>query len=276
MTKEQIRIGRMFIDPEDGKIKERSRSWKEGKIKGSKDQKSCEDEKMERTLQDGRLEAKTLADPLGSGARSCVPTDEPAKAKPCGEDQKMERSCREDEKMERSSERSGEDKKSWEEILEELDDVAENQKQANMLGTVEPEGLNALEDQEWEEVEMAVDSGATETVIGEDILQFLALLEGLACRRGVKYEVANGVRIPNLGEKRFTGITEEGSLRQITAQVCDVNKPLLSVSKMVKAGNRVVFDEDGSYIENVQSGEKVWLKEQGGMYMLKIWVKRGF
>ena len=169
-----------------------------------------------------------------------------------------------------------EDEKSGEEILEELDDEAENQKQANMLGTVEPEGLNALEDHEWEEVEMAVDSGATETVIGEDILQFLALLEGLACRRGVKYEVANGVRIPNLGEKRFTGVTEEGSLRQITAQVCDVNKPLLSVSKMVTAGNRVVFDKDGSYIENVQSGENVWLKEQGGMYMLKIWVKKGF
>ena len=104
----------------------------------------------------------------------------------------------------------GRERKSWEEILEELDDEAENQKQANMLGTIEPEGLYALEDHEWEEVEMAVDSGATETVIGEDILQFLALLEGLACRRGVKYEVANGVRIPNLGEKRFTGITEEG------------------------------------------------------------------
>ena len=55
-----------------------------------------------------------------------------------------------------------------------------------------------------------------------------------------------------------------------------MNKPLLSVSKVVAAGNRVVFDENGSYIENIASGEKVWLKSQGGMYMLKMYVKKGF
>ena len=123
---------------------------------------------------------------------------------------------------------------------------------------------------------MAVDSGATETVIGAEMLSFLKLLEGQAFRRGVKYEVANVVRIPNLGEKKFEAVTEEGGIREITAQVCDVNKPLLSVSKMVAAGNRVVFGPDGSYVEDVKTGEVVWLKEQGGMYMLKMWVKKGF
>ena len=72
------------------------------------------------------------------------------------------------------------------------------------------------------------------------------------------------------------GFTEEGLAREIVAQVCEVNKPLLSVSKMVAAGNRVVFDESGSYIENIVSGEKVWMKSQGGMYMLKMFVKKGF
>ena len=104
---------------------------------------------------------------------------------------------------------------------------------------------------------MAVDSGATETVIGEDTLKFIKMLEGQALRRGVKYEVANGVRIPNLGEKQFDAATEDGSIRQITAHVCEVNKPLLSVSKMVAAGNRVVFSPEGSYVEDVNSGEVV-------------------
>ena len=45
---------------------------------------------------------------------------------------------------------------------------------------------------------------------------------------------------------------------------------------MVAAGNRVVFSPEGSYVEDVSSGEVVWLKEQGGMYMLKVWVKTGF
>ena len=145
-----------------------------------------------------------------------------------------------------------------------------------LLETVEPEILNALEDPVWEEIELAVDSGATETVIGENILKSIDLLEGMAYKRGVKYEVANGIRIPNLCEKKFNGFTEDGMAREITAQVCEVNKPLLSVSKIVAAGNRVVFDPDGSYIEDTESGEKVWLKNQGGMYMIKMWVKRGF
>ena len=32
-----------------------------------------------------------------------------------------------------------------------------------------PEGVNNVSEQEWEEIEMAVDSGATETMVGEDI-----------------------------------------------------------------------------------------------------------
>ena len=146
----------------------------------------------------------------------------------------------------------------------------------NILGTVEPEGINTLDDLEWEEIELAVDSGATETVIGEEALQSIKLVEGAAYKRGVKYEVANGLRIPNFGEKRFVGFTEERLAREIVAQVCEVNKPLLSVSKIVAAGNRVVFDESGSYIENIVSEEKVWMKSQGGMYMLKMFVKKGF
>ena len=95
-------------------------------------------------------------------------------------------------------------------------------------------------------------------------------------RRGVRYEVANGVRIPDLGEKECQAVTEEGKARHITAQVCEVNKALLSVSKVVAAGNRVVSDGEGSYIEDKASGERMWLKEQGGMYVLKVWVKQGF
>ena len=74
------------------------------------------------------------------------------------------------------------------------------------------------------------------------------------------------------------GTSEEGTERNMTAQVCDVNKALLSVKRVVKAGNRLVFDEDGSYIEDKQTGEKMWMEENNGMYILKLWVgaKSGF
>ena len=129
------------------------------------------------------------------------------------------------------------------------------------------------EQQEWEEIEMAVDSGATETVVGEDMIRGVETKPGEATRRGVQYEVASGDLIPNLGEKNFTAYGEQGQARAIKAQVCEVNKALLSVSRMVQAGNTVVFSRSGSYVEDEQTNERIPLREQGGMYMLKLWVK---
>ena len=146
----------------------------------------------------------------------------------------------------------------------------------SILREVVPDGIHAVEELDWEELEMAVDSGATETVVNEDMLKNIETKEGSAYRRGVEYEVANGEYIPNLGEKKFLGVGENGEARHITAQVCAVNKALLSVKKMVQAGNRVVFEQAGGYIEDVVSGERLHLKEQGGMYMLKMWVQRPF
>ena len=84
------------------------------------------------------------------------------------------------------------------------------------------------------------------------------------------------MRIPNLGEKEFNGTSEEGLIKSVKAQVCDVNKALLSVKKMTGAGNRVVFDEEGSYIEHKQSGRKMWMREENNMFVLGLWVKTGF
>ena len=96
---------------------------------------------------------------------------------------------------------------------------------------------------------------------------------GEGTRRGVQYELASGDRIPNLGEKNFTAFGDEGQARNIKAQVCDVNKPLMSVSKMVQANNTIVFSKRGSYIEDDFTKERLPLREHGGMYMLKLWVR---
>ena len=145
------------------------------------------------------------------------------------------------------------------------------------LQAVYPQGVNSVaENGGWEEIELAVDSGATETVVGEDMLHSIKTTEGESFKRAVEYEVANGVTIPNLGEKCFVAVAEEGQRRKMRAQVCSVNKALLGVSRMVQAGNRVVFEQSGSYVEDLHSGERMHMEEKGGMYMLKVWVERGF
>ena len=121
---------------------------------------------------------------------------------------------------------------------------------------------------------MAVDSGASETVLPPHHLEHVRTVEGEASRRQVCYEVANGDRIANLGEKTFTGLTDaEGHIRTVKAQVCDVSKPLMSVSRLVKAGNTVVFAPEGAHILHADSGERIRLTEKNGMYHLRMWVQ---
>ena len=121
-----------------------------------------------------------------------------------------------------------------------------------------------------------MDSGATETVAPDSMPESIPTKPGVASRKGVEYEAANGATIPNEGEKKFSAFTEDGREKKMTVQICDVNQGLLSVSKLNMAGNRVMFDGDDSYIQNKASGEKTWMKRKGGMFTLKMWVRRPF
>ena len=90
----------------------------------------------------------------------------------------------------------------------------------------------------------------------------------------MRYEVADGTLLPNLGEKRIEVIAEGGVRRKMVAQVCGVNKALLSVRRVTAAGNTVVFRKDHGYIEEDKTGEKIWMKEKDGMYVVTLWVPR--
>ena len=78
------------------------------------------------------------------------------------------------------------------------------------------------------------------------------ITEGPAFKRGVQYEVANGVRIPSLGENKFTGFMGNGVAGSLAAHVCAVNECLMSASKIAKAGNRFIVDGEGDPIERTR------------------------
>ena len=146
-------------------------------------------------------------------------------------------------------------------------------KPLGMVGSVKQitiESARAVEEvPEWEELEIAVDSGASVTVIGRDMVK---AVEAKGARPDIKYEVADGSQIEHLGEKTFTAYIDSGLEHYLTAQVTEVNKALLSVSKIVGKGCKVVFDREESYIENKSSGEWIPLEERNGMYVLKMWI----
>ena len=142
------------------------------------------------------------------------------------------------------------------------------------LVTLEPEPLYSCkegEGEEWELLDMLVDSGASETVVPPQAVSSVEVVPSDASRRGVMYEVANGSRIPNLGEKSFRASTEAGQLRDLTAQVAETNRPLMSVSRLVAAGNTVVFSPSESFIQD-EAGGKIQLEAANGMYSIKLWV----
>ena len=94
----------------------------------------------------------------------------------------------------------------------------------NLLQTMNPEYLNAVVKDGWEEVELTVDSGASETIDTEMVLS-AQLVDGGEQQARSRIWVANGIRIPNLSEESSEVTTEEGTRRGITTQVCEVNKP---------------------------------------------------
>ena len=140
------------------------------------------------------------------------------------------------------------------------------------LTEVRLESVRGLEDvPEWESLIMSVDSGAGATVVGENMIKAVSAINP---RPDIKYEVADGSHIPNMGEKDFAAFTDCGSLRRITAQVTEVNKALLSVARLVQSGHRAVFDPAMSYIEHCESGEWFPLEESNGTYALRLWIHR--
>ena len=91
-------------------------------------------------------------------------------------------------------------------------------------------------EEEWEEVKIKVDSGAVDTVGPRSLGKGFPLLETEASKQGKFYRAANETKIG------------------IDVQIAEVKKTLGSVRRICEAGNRVVFDEDGSYVENKSNG----------------------
>ena len=92
------------------------------------------------------------------------------------------------------------------------------------------------------------------------------------------YTTANGIKVYNEGEKTLTMCHFEGSeKRDMKFQVADVKKALGSAIKIVRNGNRILMDldDDGNdyaYIENKLTGERLWLRESEGVYVLDMLV----
>ena len=83
-------------------------------------------------------------------------------------------------------------------------------------------------------------------------------------RKDSRFKAARG--------KGRDGKIGKGSLCSMEFHVTDTTKPLASAMAVVKAGNKVVLslEDEGSYIENVKTKEKIMLKEAGGTFVFDV------
>ena len=73
----------------------------------------------------------------------------------------------------------------------------------------------------------------------------------------------------------MSGFTGSWLPFNITAQVAGVKSPLGSVYHMIKAGNRLVFDSEGSFMVNKTSGQTQEITERAGSFEIDLWVQQG-
>ena len=98
----------------------------------------------------------------------------------------------------------------------------------------------------------------------------------------MKLVTAGGQKIEHFGARRveFSAENVEGKMKKMDLgfQVCGVKKPLAVVWRICESGNIVQFgptDED-CFIVDQQSGDKVFMRREGGSYVLDMKFERVF
>jgi hypothetical protein len=125
----------------------------------------------------------------------------------------------------------------------------------------------------WEKIEAVIDSGAAESVAPSSMAPWVPVQPSEGSKRGLVYMSASGAKLPNQGEKQFSMMTSEGNWAEATFQVADVTRPLCSVTKVCDKGNRVVFEANGGYIENLATGVCTSFARQNNVYVMDMFVE---
>ena len=118
-------------------------------------------------------------------------------------------------------------------------------------------------------IEAVVDSGAEDSVAPPGLFPGDVLPSPMS-REGRRYRAANGSPIPNLGQTLAHFWDANGAVCGIPFQVAQVERPLISVSRMAAAGCRVSFEGDTGEILHVASGRRLPLVRRNGVYVLEL------
>ena len=124
---------------------------------------------------------------------------------------------------------------------------------------------------------MVLDSGACEHIMDSEDAPGYAVSESPGSRRGQGLVVGNGASVPIEGQVQLNlemG-SADGTVRDLasTLQVAEINRPLMSVSKICDAGITCTFTSKGADVLNSKGVAVCRFEGQGGLYVLKMKLK---
>ena len=119
---------------------------------------------------------------------------------------------------------------------------------------------------------LTIDSGAADHVMPLGWLAWILVVASAGSLKGLHYVAASGTRIPNKGQQIVRFLTENGTWAQWVFQVAAINKPLVSVSKLIDDGWRVVFDEEASYLKHKKTGNTINIRRERGVFVVDAFV----
>jgi hypothetical protein len=79
--------------------------------------------------------------------------------------------------------------------------------------------------------------------------------------------------MPNKGEQRVKFLTRDGVWASLLFQVAGINKPLVSVSRLIDEGWRVIFDDEGSYLIHKKTKKIIRMDRTRGVFTIEAYVE---
>ena len=116
-----------------------------------------------------------------------------------------------------------------------------------------------------------VDSGAVDNVLPKSVCTEYLLEATSKSQNGVGFEGANGSPIKHHGQRRFRSA---GSNMNTTWEIADVRKPLISASRLLERGPKLVLSEKPRI--QCKNGDTIPLERTGSLFAGRLWVPKSF
>jgi hypothetical protein len=120
-------------------------------------------------------------------------------------------------------------------------------------------------------MQVALDSGAGDHVVGPDDIPNFQVESSAGSRAGRGFIAADGNKIPNLGQAqvRVRDSATHSTFRSVL-QVAEVSRPLYSVGKICDTGAEVSFTSTQATVKDKNGRVVAKFKREGGLYLAEL------